>query len=238
MSRNCSAQATTASPRAGLYSAPFSSSFCLRYDVGAVQGVVQTAPACVGRVQGIAGVVYRHHQLRARHACDFRIHVGSGDRIVVGFRLQIADFLKELPLFIGREALAAPLIDSLLKIVPLFEECSIQGGQIPNDGSQGSPERVRVDAGSGCNLVLDQVKQPFVDAKTAAGDATEHGGQGSLCADVQGTGLTSLVWRPGTQHIGRCRQRGLGGSRWESSIEAGVPGRRPANLTFDPHPSC
>ena len=175
----------------------------LRYDVGAVQGVVQAAPARVGRVQGIAGVVHRHHQLRARHACDFRIHVGGGDRIVVGFRLQIADFLQELPLFIDLEALAAPLIDSLLKIVPLFEECSVQGSQIANDGSQGSPERVRVDAGPRRDFIPDQVIQPFVDAKTAVGDATVHAGQGSLCTDVQGTGLTSLVWRLGTRRAGR-----------------------------------
>ena len=181
---------------------PLLQSLRLRYDVGAVQGVVQAAPARVGRVQGITGVVHRHHQLWARHACDFRVHVGGGDRIVVGFRLQIADFLQELPLFVGLEPLGAPLIDSALKIVPLFEERSVQGRQILNDGGQRGPERVRVDAGPRCDFIPDQVIQPFVDAKTAAGDATVHAGQGSLCAGVTDVGLAGSDGKPDMPHAG------------------------------------
>ena len=46
--------------------------------IGAVQGIVQRAPACVGGVQREACVHHRHNQLRASQASDFFVDVLRG----------------------------------------------------------------------------------------------------------------------------------------------------------------
>ena len=48
-------------------------------DVGAVEGVVQTAPTCVGGVQRETGVHHRHDKLRAGRVGDLVVHIGRGD---------------------------------------------------------------------------------------------------------------------------------------------------------------
>nr|WP_282877023.1 hypothetical protein [Pseudomonas peli] len=50
--------------------------------VGAVQRVVQRAPAGVGGVEGEAGVHHRHHQLRAGHGRFLHRRFGGGLEIV------------------------------------------------------------------------------------------------------------------------------------------------------------
>ena len=61
----------------------------VRYGVGAIEGVVKAAPACVGRIQRVARVGERHHQLRPADLADFLIDVGSLD--LLGARAPAAD---------------------------------------------------------------------------------------------------------------------------------------------------
>ena len=51
----------------------------LRDHVGAIQRVVEAAPARVGRVQCVARIVDRHDELRSGHLGDLRIDVGRRD---------------------------------------------------------------------------------------------------------------------------------------------------------------
>src|SRR5208282_3414303 len=44
--------------------------------VGPVERVVEAAPSCIGRIQGVASVIDGHHQLRTGDLRDFRIDVG------------------------------------------------------------------------------------------------------------------------------------------------------------------
>ena len=53
--------------------------------VRSVECVVKASPAGVGGVQGVAGVVYGHDQLRPGNPGDFRIDVASGHLHVIGF---------------------------------------------------------------------------------------------------------------------------------------------------------
>jgi hypothetical protein len=67
----------------------------LRDRVGAVEGVVEAAPAGVGGVQRIAGVVDRHHQLRAGDAGDLGSTLAVVMLKVRPLRLQVADLGQE-----------------------------------------------------------------------------------------------------------------------------------------------
>ena len=64
--------------------------------VGAVERVVQAAPAGVGGVQGVAGVHHGHDELRAGDGGDFRIDAGCVDLKRFGLGQQVADAAEEL----------------------------------------------------------------------------------------------------------------------------------------------
>ena len=81
----------------------------IAHGIGAIQGVVQAAPAGIGRVQCIAGIHDRHHQLRPRNAGDFGIDVGGLDLEVGTFGDQIADLGQEGAIGGGVVRLAATL---------------------------------------------------------------------------------------------------------------------------------
>ena len=59
--------------------------------IGAIQRVIQRAPAGVRGVQGVAGIHRRHHQLRAGLAADLDVDVGGAGLHVGRLRLQVAD---------------------------------------------------------------------------------------------------------------------------------------------------
>ena len=97
--------------------------------VGAVERVIQRAPAGVGGVQGEARVHDRHHQLRAGHAGDFFVDVLGGGLEVFGFRQQVADFLKEGLVRHGVMGLAGaglvPGVDLGLQLVALGQQGAV-----------------------------------------------------------------------------------------------------------------
>ena len=63
--------------------------------VGAVEGVVQAAPAGIRGVQGVSGVVHGHHELRSGHVGDLRVHVGRRDPHTFRCGSQIPDLAQE-----------------------------------------------------------------------------------------------------------------------------------------------
>ena len=67
--------------------------------VRSIKSVVKTPPAGVGGVQGIAGVVDGHDQLRPGDTGDFRVDAARGHKHVIGFVHEIADGAQEGCLF-------------------------------------------------------------------------------------------------------------------------------------------
>jgi hypothetical protein len=60
-------------------------------DIGAVERVIQRAPARVGGVEREPRVQHGHHQLRARGGGDLVVDARGGDGEIAGFGLQVAD---------------------------------------------------------------------------------------------------------------------------------------------------
>ena len=48
-------------------------------DITAIERVIQTPPAGIGRIQGIPGIVKWHHELGTSDLGDFRIHTSRRD---------------------------------------------------------------------------------------------------------------------------------------------------------------
>ena len=93
--------------------------------VGAIERVVQRAPARIRGIQGEAGVHHRHDQLWAGHACDLVIDVLGRGLKVRGFWQQVADVLQEG--FVGHRVMGlarvglVPGIDPRLEVVAFGE---------------------------------------------------------------------------------------------------------------------
>src|SRR5690606_33354957 len=111
--------------------------------VGAVERVIQRAPAGVGGVQGEARVHDRHHQLRAGHAGDFFVDVLGGGLEVFGFGQQVADFLEKSLVGSGVVGLTGtslvPGIDLCLQLVTLGQQRAVLRRQVMDDAVGAGP---------------------------------------------------------------------------------------------------
>ena len=101
--------------------------------IGAVEGIVEAAPARIGGVEQEAGIEDRHHQLRPRHGSDLGIDILGADGEVAGFGDEVADILEEAA--IGRgivrlaRALDMPRVDLGLQILAFGEQRGIARGE-------------------------------------------------------------------------------------------------------------
>ncbi len=146
--------------------------------VGAVEGVVQRAPAGVGGVQGEARVHHRHHQLRAGQAGDLFVDVGGGGLEVFRLRQQIADFLEEGLVGSGVMGLTlarlVPGIDLRLQFVAFGQQGTVLRRQVLDDRGGTGPELVGSDAGTGDGFVVHEVVQDFGDLQATDLNAFSH----------------------------------------------------------------
>ncbi len=146
--------------------------------VGAVERVVQRAPAGVGGVQGEAGVHHRHHQLRAGHAGDFFVDVLGAGLEVGRFGQQVADFLQEGLVGHGVVGLAGtglvPGVDLGLQFVAFGEQGFVLRRQVVDDLLRTGPERIGSDTGSGDGFVVHEVEQDFGDLQATDLNALSH----------------------------------------------------------------
>ena len=146
--------------------------------VGAVQRVVQRAPAGVGGVQREARVHHRYHQLRAGQTGDFFVDVGGGGVEVFRLRQQIADFLEEG--LVGSRVMGLPLarlvpgVDLRLQFIALGQQGMVLRRQVLDDRSGTGPELVGSDAGTGNGFVVHEVVQGFGDLQAADLNAFSH----------------------------------------------------------------
>ena len=123
-----------------------------RDDVGAVERVVERAPAGVGGVGGEAGVEQRHHELRAGDAGHLVVDVGGGHRDLGGLVEQVADLAQE-----GGVGLAASGVPGCsrcqssmrrLQLVAAGEQLAVARRQVVDDRGGARPEGLGVDARS------------------------------------------------------------------------------------------
>ena len=98
----------------------------MRDRVGAVEGIVEAAPARVGGVQRVARIGERHHELRPADLADLFIDIGGLDLLGRGFRQEIADLLEERGIGIHVERLALvgamPAVDLCLQRIAHREQ--------------------------------------------------------------------------------------------------------------------
>ena len=130
--------------------------------VGAVQRVVQAAPARVRGIQRIARVGHRHDELRAGDAGDLGIDVVRADREVRRLWLQIADAAQEFR--IGAGSIGLPGVPGARRrsVAAARRACrAVPCCAAPDRGSvRRSPARTgRLDAGAGDRLSVDEVVQ-------------------------------------------------------------------------------
>jgi hypothetical protein len=141
---------------------------CRRLDgVGAVERIIEAAPARIGGVQGVAAVGHRHHQLRAGDGGDFRIDVLGVD--LEGRRLgqKVADLAQERGLFghVQRlaAALAPPIVDLRLQVVATLQQLGVARREVGQHLFQRSPEGVGRYARARQQLAFHEGVQRVVD---------------------------------------------------------------------------
>ena len=166
--------------------------------VGAVQGVIQAAPAGVGGVERVAGVHDGHDQLRAGHLGDGVIDVGGVDGEVGAFGHQIADLGQEG--LVGGHVLdgagmgAVPVVELLLDVVALDQQGAVLGAQVVDEAGQALPEGVGADVGAGQRLLFDQVMKGGGYLQAESFDTMGHESLRGI-GECFENGIVQLLWR-------------------------------------------
>ncbi|EKY03898.1 hypothetical protein HMPREF9120_02535 [Neisseria sp. oral taxon 020 str. F0370] len=152
----------------------------LVYCVCAVEGVVEAAPAGVGGVEGVAGVVDGDDELGAGLFGQFAVDVLRGDFEGGGFVGKIADVFEEGA--VGRSIAEAvffvPLVDFGLDFVAFCQEFAVARGEASDEFGKALPEGVGFDVGMVRQKVFaDETVEMGVDLQTGCGDvAVRHVG--------------------------------------------------------------
>ena len=112
--------------------------------VGAVERVVEAAPAGIGGIERIAGIGDRHHELRTGDAGDLVVHVLRLDRKILRLGQHIADIAQELLVLglvegLARQA-AVILVDLALDLVADGEQLPVARREVPHEPGQSLPE--------------------------------------------------------------------------------------------------
>ena len=101
-------------------------------DIGAVKGVIEATPARIRRVQGVPGVVHRHHELRPRDRRDLRIHIVRRDRERALLLEEIARLREESPVSGRVGGLTLPFL------IPCIEPFFVTGAHVEEAAILGS----------------------------------------------------------------------------------------------------
>ena len=173
------AQAITLAPRTGIVAACRARRRRLRDRVGAVERVVEAAPARIGGVERVAGVASparRAAARRSRRSRDRRSRCRSAKSRAFGD--QIADLAQE-GLVGGRSSDGRAVRGARRRSAPATRRVgrAARGSSARGRAaSSASPlqKRVGLDAGAGQRLRLDELRQFGCDLETVPVDATAH----------------------------------------------------------------
>ena len=143
----------------------------LRDHIGAIQRVIETAPARVRGIQREAGVAHRDHELRPGNTGDLGIDALGGDFEWRAGILEIANLAQELQVLTVRDrcggALLVPCIDRRLQRVAAREQGAIEWCQLIDEAREPGPECGRVHGNGRQQLVRDEGVEAGFDLKAA-----------------------------------------------------------------------
>ena len=150
----------------------------LRDGVGAVERVVERAPARVRGVERVARVHHRHHQLRTGLHGELVIHVGGGGLGAGRSRQQVADRGQEglVGGHVGNRAGmgAMPGVDLGLDAVALGEQRGVLRREIVYQHIEPGPEGGGVDTAARQGLFFNETLQVRCDLQTLATHSFGH----------------------------------------------------------------
>ena len=151
----------------------------VRDRVGAVESIIQAAPAGIRRVQRIAGVGQGNDELRSADLADFLVDICRLDLVGRGLRQEIADLLEEgrIGVHVERLALvgAVPAVDLGLQRVADGEQFAVFRSQFGDDGGKPGPECVGRNPGFGGRLLGDEIEQFGGDLQSVDIDTIHDG---------------------------------------------------------------
>ena len=151
----------------------------IAHGVGAIERVIEAAPARVGGIERIASIHHRDHQLRAGDTGNLGIDALGFDLEVGALGKQVADLLQESGIGCGIVGLAAtrlvPAVDHRLQGISLVEQDPISRPEFMDQRGQPRPEGVGGDAGARQRFALDHVVQRAGDLQAVDVDAVGHG---------------------------------------------------------------
>ena len=181
-----------------------------RNSVGAVERIVERAPARVGGIERIARIAHRHHELRPGDGGDLVVDRGGLDLEVRTFRHEVADLGEERFLRgdVGRLPAppAIPSVDLRLQFVAPLEQGAVARREVMNDAIKPSPECRGVDPGARNDLVRDEIVQDFGNLQISNRYAIESGHEKLPCGGLRGSyraKRASLCMKCRPQSMGR-----------------------------------
>ena len=149
-----------------------------RNGVGAVQRVVQAAPAGVGGIERVARIGDRHHQLRTGLLRDLGIDVFGGGAHLGGLRQQVADILQELAVGgrvgDGAGMRAVPGVQLGLQAVAFGQQGAVLRRQVMHQRREALPEAGGVQAGAGQGFLFDELVEIGRHLQAVMLDALRH----------------------------------------------------------------
>ncbi|OMQ40208.1 hypothetical protein BKP54_28910 [Ensifer sp. 1H6] len=137
--------------------------------IGAVEGVIERTPACVGGVEGIACIHDGNDELRTGDRSDFRIDIISRNRKLGALRQEITYLLQKalVGFEVARRAIfAIPGIDPGLQIVALGKQGAVLRREVMDDLRQRGKKPLGVDAGARHRLVDQKAMQTCIDLQS------------------------------------------------------------------------
>ena len=139
----------------------FTGAVVLRDHVGAIQGVIQTAPTGIGGVEGVAGVEHGHHELWPGLDRQLGIHIFGRDTGRFGYRNQVPDLLQKClisrHIANGPGVRVVPGVQLGLQATALGQQGCVFGRQIRDDGVKARPESLWLDAGAWQNFLFNEL---------------------------------------------------------------------------------
>jgi len=142
-------------------------------DVGAVKRVVQTAPACIRRIDCKSRIIDRHYQLWSGHLGDFGVNVGSFDLERLTGIGEIADAFEKLDVFgmlpLSTLRFTMPIVDPLLQFISNSQQGSIDWRELADQRFESAPKYVWREVDRREQLLFNKIEKDRRYAQRANG---------------------------------------------------------------------